>query len=97
MECSRIEFQGFIWNCWKESYIPASKAEQEEIEGFYEDLVKARQMEKAHFVIVMGDFSAKIEERKQGDMVYVGNFGLAERNVRGEILHTLFKKPKKRK
>lgn len=92
-----------------QAYAPTSKAEEEEIERFYEDLTKARQMEKAHFVIVMGDFNAKIGERKQGDTDYVGNFGLGERNERGETLtnyldkenlyclNTFFKKPKQRK
>ena len=90
-------------------YAPTANSEEEEAETFYEDLITARRQEKAQFVIITGDFNAKIGKKEQGDTQYIGHFGLGDRNERGEMLYryinnenlfclnTLFKKPKQRK
>ena len=54
-------------------------------ENFYEDLEKARaQCKSQDVVIVMGDMNAKVGEGRVENMV--GDYGLGERNERGEKL-----------
>ncbi|XP_011167521.2 craniofacial development protein 2-like [Solenopsis invicta] len=91
-----------------QAYAPAS-AQNEDIEQFYENLMEARVSEKAHFVIIIGDFNAKIGQRTPIDTAGVGRFGLGTRNSRGQMLvdflsgegmycmNTFFQKKPKRK
>lgn len=37
---------------------------EEEIEQFYEDLTIAKNMKRTRFTVAIGDFNAKIEEKK---------------------------------
>lgn len=67
-------------------YAPTSTADEELVEKLYEDITHARNLEKSHYVIITGDFNAKVGKRKLGDSDYIGNFGLGYRNNRGEIL-----------
>lgn len=88
-----------------QAYAPTSTAENEEAEQFYEDITTARNAEKARFVVVMGDFNAKVGRREKTDPGNVGPYGLGSRNERGQMLvdymsteglfcmNTHFKKP----
>lgn len=90
-------------------YAPTGSSDNEEAETFYEDMIKARRQEKTQFVIITGDFNAKIGTKEDGDTHYIGHFGLGDRNERGEMLYsylnnenlfclnTFFEKPKQRK
>ena len=64
-------------------YAPTAQCEESDIENFYEDLEKARaQCKSQEVVIVMGDMNAKIGEGRDENIV--GDYGLGERNERGE-------------
>lgn len=56
------------------------------IEELYEDISRARNLENTHYVIITGDFNAKIGKKQPGDTNYIGNFDLGERNDRGDML-----------
>jgi len=89
-------------------YAPTSTSEEEEIENFYEDLEKAINSKKEKFTIIMGDFNAKIGKNINNSSL-IGNFGLGNRNLRGDLLeeflgkqqlyvmNTFFKKKEKKK
>ena len=90
-------------------YAPTNAAEDENVEQVYEDIRTARQKENAHFLLVTGDFNAKIGNKTLDDTEYIGNYGLGVRNSRGEMLanflnaeclyclNTFYKKPLQRK
>ena len=66
-------------------YAPTSTCKEEEIEQFYEDLDKAmRQLKSQDVKIVMGDFNAKVGDRRVEDIV--GPWGLGNRNEQGNRL-----------
>ena len=66
-------------------YAPTSDCDEFEIEQFYKDLNSAKKAVKFNeYLIVMGDFNAKIGKGREGDIV--GNFGLGMRNERGDRL-----------
>ncbi|XP_030753938.1 craniofacial development protein 2-like [Sitophilus oryzae] len=67
-------------------YAPTSSASSELIEKLYEDISRARNLENTHYVIITGDFNGKIGKKQLGDTNYIGNFGLGERNDRGDML-----------
>lgn len=69
-------------------YAPTSTHTDEEIELLYEDITSALEQSKTHFTILMGDFNAKIgiKGTSDSDGELIGNFGLGERNARGEML-----------
>uniref|UniRef100_A0A914VNL8 Reverse transcriptase domain-containing protein n=1 Tax=Plectus sambesii TaxID=2011161 RepID=A0A914VNL8_9BILA len=66
-----------------QAYAPTSAAEEEKIERFYEELEEAMNT-RCTYLIVMGDFNAKVGCRKDNE-AFVGPFG-GERNERGEWL-----------
>lgn len=90
-------------------YAPTSMAQDEQIEQLYEDIAHAKNLENTQYVIVSGDFNAKIGRRQPGDSKYIGYFGLGDRNERGDMLanllnneklfclNTFFQKPPQRK
>lgn len=90
-------------------YAPTSTASDESIQQFYEDITRAKNSENSHYVIITGDFNAKVGKRESNDTKYVGNFGLGHRNDRGGMLvnylnseklfclNTFFKKQAQRK
>lgn len=90
-------------------YAPTSKSDDESIEKLYEDIEQARKLENTYYTIITGDFNAKIGEKQQHDSEYIGNFGLGQRNDRGNMLvnflndqklyclNTFFKKQPQRK
>uniref|UniRef100_A0A914WFQ5 Endonuclease/exonuclease/phosphatase domain-containing protein n=1 Tax=Plectus sambesii TaxID=2011161 RepID=A0A914WFQ5_9BILA len=67
----------------RRAYAPTSAAEDEEIERFYEELEEAMNT-RCTYLIVMGDFNAKVECRKD-NKAFVGPSG-GERNEQGEWL-----------
>ena len=91
-----VKLQGKPFDiCIVQSYAPTSDYEDEEVDGFYEDLDNVmRQMKSQDVKIVMGDFNAKVGKEKIENIV--GPFGLGEINSRGERLvewckeHNLF-------
>ena len=66
-------------------YAPTTDYDENIIENFYRELEEARKQAKEHEInIVMGDFNAKVGRGGDGDTV--GEFGLGERNERGDRL-----------
>lgn len=90
-----------------QAYAPTFVSIDEENELFYEDLIAAKNAEKAKFII--GDFNAKIGVKTATDLSYVSTFGLGEQNQRGQTmvnflnqkkiycLNTFFEKQPRRK
>ncbi|XP_042886502.1 craniofacial development protein 2-like [Penaeus japonicus] len=64
-------------------YAPTCDYTDEDIENFYESLTAAKKLCKQHEItLVMGDLNAKIGKGRYEDIV--GNFGLGNRNERGD-------------
>ncbi|XP_042877372.1 craniofacial development protein 2-like [Penaeus japonicus] len=64
-------------------YPPTCDCTDEDIENFYESLTAAKKFCKQHEItLVMGDLNAKIGKGRYEDIV--GNFGLGNRNERGD-------------
>ena len=68
-----------------QAYAPTAEHPDEDIEKFYEDMEKAcQQVASTDIMVVMGDMNAKIG---RGSVErYVGEFGLGDRNDRGDRL-----------
>lgn len=89
-------------------YAPTSSHSDEEVESFYEDVHTAIDRNQTHFLVVMGDFNAKVGRRVDQE-TSVGQHGIGTRNERGQmlvdfaesrslyILNTLFEKKENRK
>lgn len=90
-----------------QAYAPTKEASNDEIDSFYATLREAQKLAKRK-CILMGDFNAKIGQRKRGEDMVLGPYCYGIRNTRGElflqyamenklaIINTLFKKnPKK--
>lgn len=88
-------------------YAPTADKGEDEIEQFYSGLEEVlRAIAKQHINIIMGDLNAKVGQGKVGE--HVGNYGLGNRNDRGDrliqfcqsedfvITNTLFKLPPRR-
>lgn len=64
-------------------YAPKADSDEEELEGFYEDLDRVMTQCKQHEVnIVMGDLNAKVGRGREGAVL--GPYGLGDRNERGD-------------
>ena len=66
-------------------YAPTSTHTDEEMEIFYEDLDRALKKQKTQFTFVIGDFNAKVGQKRRGELA-MGNFGIGSRNNRGDML-----------
>ncbi|KAL0832165.1 hypothetical protein ABMA28_001622 [Loxostege sticticalis] len=89
-------------------YAPTSKYSDEDVETMYEDITRAIHTSRTHFIVVMGDFNAKLGKRSDNELK-MGQFGYGERNARGQLLagfmekeglfmmNSFFRKPKQRK
>ena len=87
-------------------YAPTSESTQEDLDKFYDDINTNLQNCKSHFIIIMGDFNAKVGAAT-GDAV--GGYGIGNTNDRGEdlinfatgngfkIMNTYFKKQPSRR
>jgi hypothetical protein len=70
-----------------QAYAPTSSSNEKEIEDFYDQLsIAINEMEKNSWLIILGDFNAKIGKSNGNESEVVGPFGLGERNDRGEML-----------
>lgn len=90
-------------------YAPTSAASDEEMESFYTSLVEAVHEDICKYVVIMGDWNAKVGCRISASETPVGNHGFESRNERGEqmidfcraqrlfIVNTFFQKPKEKK
>ncbi|XP_045477031.1 craniofacial development protein 2-like [Harmonia axyridis] len=70
-------------------YMPTTDADDDEVEEVYKVLEeKISKIPRKHIVIVMGDWNAKVGETLNDDNLRetVGEYGLGERNARGERL-----------
>ena len=66
-------------------YAPTAVCEEHILEKFYHDVDKAvSTVKSSEYLIVMGDFNAKIGRSRVGSTA--GPFGLGERNERGDRL-----------
>ena len=89
-------------------YAPTKSYSDEEVDEFYEEVSKMKQKNRHHLNIIMGDFNARIGEKRKGE-VSVGNYGYDTRNDRGNrlvefaeteqlyIMNSFFKKKPQRK
>ena len=66
-------------------YAPTSQCPDEEIESFYDDIGQVMDQENTKYTLLIGDFNAKVGKKEIGESS-VGNFGVGERNGRGELL-----------
>ena len=69
-------------------YAPTSTHTDEEMEIFYEDLDRALKKQRTQFTFVIGDFNAKVGQKRRGELA-MGNFGIGSRNNRGDMLVNL--------
>lgn len=86
-----------------QAYAPTERSDDTEIQKFYNDLKKAHTLADEK-IIVLGDFNAKIGQPKKEEKPVMGQYGLGQRNERGErlleyafehrlaIINTYFKK-----
>ncbi|XP_071635060.1 craniofacial development protein 2-like [Temnothorax longispinosus] len=77
-----------------QAYTPTSASTDEENETLYEDLTAAKNTEKAKFIIIIGDFNARVGARAATNLSYVGAFGLGERYRRGQAMVDFLSKEK---
>ena len=64
-------------------YAPTSQSSESDIDNFYDDLDKAKDHCKSQeIIIIMGDLNAKVGEGRFDNVV--GEYGLGQRNERGE-------------
>ncbi|XP_050672807.1 craniofacial development protein 2-like [Leptidea sinapis] len=68
-----------------QAYAPTERSSEAEIQNFDADLKKAHTMADEN-VLVLGDFNAKIGRKKIGESFIKGNYGVGQRNERGERL-----------
>lgn len=74
-------------------YAPTADKEEQLVEEFYEQIKQLLKCTKSRDVcVVMGDFNSKIGKGKQGNSV--GNFGLGQRNIRGDRLIQFYEENK---
>ncbi|VDM52648.1 unnamed protein product [Angiostrongylus costaricensis] len=64
-------------------YAPASNYYEEEVEAFYIDLEKFCRGDHTFFMVIIGDFDAKIGPRRASEKRHIGIYGL-EWNEKGE-------------
>uniref|UniRef100_A0A0K0CYE3 Uncharacterized protein n=1 Tax=Angiostrongylus cantonensis TaxID=6313 RepID=A0A0K0CYE3_ANGCA len=66
-------------------YAPTSNHDEEEVEAFYMDLKKFYKEDHAVFKVIIGDFIAKIGQRRTSEYSHIGTHVL-EWNEQGEAL-----------
>ena len=70
-----------------QSYAPTSSSSENEIKDFYDLLSKATdEMSNETWLIILGDFNAKIGVPDVSENDVAGQFGIGERNDRGNML-----------
>lgn len=66
-------------------YAPTSAHKDVTVKKFYNDIAEARMKYETQFLIIMGDFNAKVGTNIYGETT-IGNYGIGTRNKRGETL-----------
>lgn len=66
-------------------YAPTADRSEEEHEDFYDELGDLVRSQKCSYLVVMGDFNARVGPRKPGEH-YIGTNGVEGRNESGERL-----------
>ena len=103
-----VRFQGKQFNIMViQAYAPTSKAEEAEVERFYEDLQDLSELTpKKDVIFIIGDWNAKVGSQETPGVT--GKFGLGVQNEAGErliefcqenalvIANTLFQQHKRR-
>jgi endonuclease/exonuclease/phosphatase family metal-dependent hydrolase len=69
-----------------QAYAPTSTHDDEEVETFYEDISKAMEENRTHYLFILGDFNAKLGKREEDSEISIGNFSYDQRNERGDTL-----------
>ncbi|KAK4883336.1 hypothetical protein RN001_006655 [Aquatica leii] len=67
-------------------YAPTSAYEDEEVEGFYEEVTTAIQRNPCRYTLIIGDFNAKLGKKIEPNKEKIGKVGMGERNERGQML-----------
>jgi len=67
-------------------YAPISYCDDEQVDIFYKDLIRAIKQNPASYIIICGDFNAKMELKFDPSEVVLGNFRSINRNERREML-----------
>ena len=85
-------FQGKPFNITViQVYAPTSKAEEAEVEGFYEDQQDLLELTpKKDVLFIKGDWNAEVGSQETPEVT--GKFGLGIRNEAGQILRVLSRK-----
>ncbi len=81
----KLKVEGNIKILLVQIYAPTAGADEDEIKKFYKDLQKVLQKESIRYIIIMGDWNAKVGN-EEGRCRNVGRYGLGKRNERGERL-----------
>ena len=84
-----VRFQGKPFNITViQVYAPTSKAEEAEVEWFYEDLQELLELKtKTDVLFIRGDWNAKVvKSRSQEILGVTGKFGLGVQNEAGQRL-----------
>ena len=81
-----VRFQGKQFNIMViQAYAPTSKAEEAEVERFYEDLQDVLELTPQKDVLfITGDWNAKVGSQETPGVK--GNFGFGVRNEAGQML-----------
>ena len=79
-----VHFQGKLFNITAiQVYVPATNAEEAEVEGFYEDLQDLLDLKpKSYVLFIIGDWKAKVES--QGLSGVIVKFGLGVQDEPGQ-------------
>ena len=68
-----------------QTYAPTTSYSDEDIEAHYDEIeMMLKEVASTDVLVVMGDFNAKVGKGKEEDII--GEFGLGERNERGDRL-----------
>lgn len=67
-------------------YAPTSTHSDEEMEAFYDDVSRAMNENRTHYLYLVGDFNAKLGKKADEAEYVVGRYGTGDRNERGDML-----------
>ena len=67
-------------------YAPTSSHPKEEVDAMYEEINDILNQDKTQLTIIMGDFNAKVGSKGHNQDRTLGNFGIGQRNERGDRL-----------
>ena len=66
---------------------PTSGHPEEEVDAMYEEINNMLNLDKTQHSIIMGDFNAKVGSKAHNQEQTTGNFGIGQRNERGDRIH----------